>query len=154
MLALVILNGTPDIPPTSTPTSTWRSCPHRRAMPRASPALPTPQPGAPHPSLPPRSPPNGGQRRSLCSSRSILPGYPRTRGWPVGGCQGSEQCRARAGSPDTYLQALEAPAAATYHHVSLHFSGLKHCLFLHFFALCVRACAALRELLNPAAGAL
>lgn len=76
----------------------------------------------------------------------LLPPQPRQRGIRTGRAGGERGLAApsRAGSPDTYSQSLEAPAAATYQHVPLHFSRLKHCLFLHFCRVCACVCCSPR----------
>lgn len=148
-------------PHTHTPrTSTCRSWPCRSVVPTHRPLCTT-------------DPPKQGHHRSL---RTLTPPQewalsrddPSLGRPPSTNTKGPRSDRAEAvggvgapstsGDPAAYLQSLEAAAAATYHHVPLHFSGLKHRLFLHFRCVCVCvyvcACAALPELLNPAAGSL
>lgn len=95
------------------------------------------------PSPPP--PPSSGRWAEI-APRWIPP--PPTQRGPAATVQravGGVGAPSTSRDPTAYLQSLEAAAAATYHHVPLHFSGLKHCLFLHFCSLCVYVRALLSQ---------
>lgn len=106
------------------------------------------QRGTPHQPQIPRDPFSGGTdptrgRDSKQSPLSCVPGQPS----PSSGGSAPTAAPAapsRAGSPGTHSQSLAAPAAATYQHVSLHFSRLKHCLFLHCCRVCACVCCSPR----------
>lgn len=80
-------------PPHQHPNINLTKLPVPESDARREPGSADPPAGRPHPSLRPRPPPSGGQRRSLRTSRSILregtrsilPGCPSTQGEPVEG---------------------------------------------------------------------
>lgn len=100
-------------------------------------SLRTPEPSPP----PPEQWALSRDSPSLDSSPPTQRGPAATVQRAVGGVGAPSTSR----DPTAYLQSLEAAAAATYHHVPLHFSGLKHCLFLHFCSLCVYVRALLSQ---------
>lgn len=92
----------------------------------------------------PRSPSAGMQTPSgaRTESRALLV-CPRSA-QPQPGAPHPAGSRSAEPSEPRHLQSLEAPAAATYQHVPLHFSRLKHCLFLHLCRVCACVCCSPR----------
>ena len=136
-------------PHTHTPrTSTCRSWPCRSVVPTHRPLCTTAPPKqGHHRSLRTLTPP---QEWALSRDGPSLgrPPSPNTKGPRSDRAEvvGGVGAPSTSGDPAAYLQSLEAAAAATYHHVPLHFSGLKHRLFLHFRCVCV--CVYVRALLS------
>lgn len=119
-------------------SSTWRSWPCRGAVPQPAP-LPR-QRGMPQLPQTPATPFGGDADTERGTDRKQSPsGVSPASPAPAGGLAAPNPV-----SPDTYSQSLEAPAAATYQHVPLHFSRLKHCLFLHLCRVCACVCCSPR----------